>query len=919
MLRWLPAPGGRIAAVLFVLTGIFYWKILFTRQAIFPWDLMDFHYPLLAFVHEELRHFRFPLWLPYAFSGFPVIADPEAQIFYPPNWLMTLSYFFAPLPLRLVEIQVIVHYFLAGLFMFYLARDFTRDTPSALFGAVLYQFSGAMVAHASHLAIIDANAWYPLIFMLARRGLLENRLYWTLLAGFFFGIENLTGHFQHAVLLGLLLFLYFAYEACFGPQRARLWPHWMTQLALIAAIGGGLAMVQILTTSQLSPLSIRAKVTAWQASQGNHSTYLWTAFLPNYLGGLNGVPYQHKLEPSFNYIFLTVPGCLFALLGLIQMARRRNFFWLGLIVVCCLISIGTAGHLAWALHYIPVLSLFRHAPMYFDLANFGLCLMAAVGVRAVWDETEHRAYSELLPKALIALVGLAVVLGWVFRLQNIPGWNRMVVVLAIFAGLIAGLKHGPFPPLLAQYGVIALVVVELFFHGMNQTFNQSLEDPHTAEAHEYVSGRRETLDFLRSDAGRDFRVAAIAEAQWSNGWSTWRIPGIYGWNPIMLRRYQEYIREFTHYSDYAQPHGGSDHLIASPMLDLLGVKYLVTVGSFGKELQLVESGEYQETFSDLDWWKVYRKKDYLSRAWFYPTASVLPEPGPLLALMNSRRFKEREWLLFAKSDLVDSEVRAAQELHTISLVPNHVTAPVGEAITDPDCHEPRRKFAYWVGKGNWVRFDFEGPKTKGRYLLFLQYNGAFPDPAVEVEVAQGTRRQVAGPIRLPQTWSWNCWTTRSAELGEFEVEPGAGQITLSLARDLAIEPYSLWLVRLPETLPQRARDFSFHNFEVSANRIRFQAKLSEDGYVLLNEIDYPGWRATIDGTPAEILRADSLFRALWVSAGTHDIEFRFWPQRLLPGAAISLGTLTAVAAALAVTRRSKTKPRRLGSTGSGLP
>src|SRR5206468_3781050 len=117
--RWLD---WRIAAPLLALTIFFYWKILFTRQVMFPSDAGDFFYPYLAYVHEELRHFRLPLWLPYAFSGFPIIADPEGQIFYPPNWLMVLLHPFAPLPFRLVEIQIVVHYFLAGLFMFYLAR-----------------------------------------------------------------------------------------------------------------------------------------------------------------------------------------------------------------------------------------------------------------------------------------------------------------------------------------------------------------------------------------------------------------------------------------------------------------------------------------------------------------------------------------------------------------------------------------------------------------------------------------------------------------------------------------------------------------------------------------------------------------------------------------------------------------------------
>ena len=920
MFRYVRMPSVGTALVLLALTVIFYWKVLFTNQAIFPWDLMDFHYPLLAFVHEELRHFRLPLWLPYAFSGFPIIADPEAQIFYPPNWLMTLSYSLVPLPLRLVEIQVIAHFFLAGLFMFYLARDFTRGTTSALFGAILFMFGGAMVAHASHLAVIDANAWYPLIFLLARRGLLENRPRCTLAAGFFFGIENLTGHFQHSVLLGLLLFLYFAHEACAGPLRARLWPRWMVQLAFIAAIGTGLAMVQILPTSELSSLSIRTKVTAWEAVQGNDPAYLWTLFLPNYLGGLNGVPYLRKLEPSFNFIFLTAPGCLFALLGLVQMARRRNFFWLALIVVCSLISIGKAGYLAQGLYYIPILNLFRHAPMYFDLANFGLCLMGAVGMQTFWDNIELARFRELLPKALIGLAGLVIVLGWAFHLQSIPGWNHLVLVLAIFGALVAAMIHGPLPPPLAQYAVIVLVVLDLFSNGMNQPFNQSLEDPAKTEAHDYVSGRRETLDFLRSDTGGDFRVVAFAEAQWSNGWSTWRIPGIYGWNPIMLRRYQEYIREFTHYSEFAQPYAGPDHRLDSPMLDLLGVKYLVAVASVEEEQRLAQSTKYEKVFSDRDWWKIYRNRDYVPRAWFYPAAYLLPEPGPLRALMNSRWFEARQSLLFAKSDLASADLRGVAELHTISLVPDRVAASVGEAILDPDCPEPRRKFAYWVGKGNWVRFDFKGPEAKGRYLLFLDYAGASPDPgvpAVAVEVTQGSRRQAAGPISLLRTWSWNCRTTRSAELEEFEIEPGDGQITLSLERDLAVDPYSLWLVRLPDATPKQAREFSFQNFDVSPNRIAFEARLSEDGYVLLNEIDYPGWQPTIDGQPAIIHRADTLFRAVWAPTGVHRIEFRFWPRLLLPGAAISLTTLAFVAAALVATRSSKNFQQGAARTNTG--
>ncbi|HEU0007180.1 MAG TPA: YfhO family protein, partial [Terriglobia bacterium] len=409
-----------------------------------------------------------------------------------------------------------------------------------------------------------------------------------------------------------------------------------------------------------------------------------------------------------------------------------------------------------------------------------------------------------------------------------------------------------------------------------------------------------------SDTGNDFRVAAFAEAQWSNGWSVWRIPGIYGWNPLMLRRYQEYIREFTHHNYYAQPHGGPDHRLDSPMLDLLGVKYVVAASPIEKEQKLTESSKFEKVFSDLDWWKIYRNKDYLSRAWFYPGAHLLPDSASLLALMNSRWFQARRSLLFATADLAGAKLRRAEELPTIAVRPDQVTASsAGQTIIDRECGEPRPKFAYWLGKGNWIRFDLRGPAETGRYLLLMEYAVAGPVPRLTVEVAQGDRKQVFGPISLLRTSGWNCITARSAELGEFEITPGTSQLTLTLAEDAGVDLYAFWLVRLPDAEPQQAGNFSFDKFRMSTNRIAFEAQLSQDGYVLLNEIDYPGWKATVDGEPTEILRADGIFRALWVPAGSHRIEFRFWPRYLVPGAAISIATLTAVLLALAASRPSK--------------
>src|SRR5262249_8212451 len=160
-------------------------------------------------------------------------------------------------------------------------------------------------------------------------------------------------------------------------------------------------------------------------------------------------------------------------------------------------------------------------------------------------------------------------------------------------GLVAGILHAHFPPRLSQFAVLGLVTFELCFHGMNQVFNATVGDPRKTLSYDYVTVRKQALQFLRSDAGKDFHATGNRASQWDNGWNLWRIPGIYGWNPVMLGRYQEYVCQFTHCAAFAQPYGGPDQKLDSPMLDLLGVRYLVVDRTFEEEQNLKDLPNFE--------------------------------------------------------------------------------------------------------------------------------------------------------------------------------------------------------------------------------------------------------------------------------------------------------------------------------------
>src|SRR5262249_19954814 len=144
-------------------------------------------------------------------------------------------------------------------------------------------------------------------------------------------------------------------------------------------------------------LSVRSNLTYWDITSGNNPSYLWTLFLPNYFGGLNDTPKWYQSDLVMNYVFLTVPRCLLALLGLIETLRRRNFFWLGVVLLITELSFGRFGFLATALYHTPVLNLFRQMTLFFDLAHFGLCLMAAIGAQALFSRTLPKSVEKRLP------------------------------------------------------------------------------------------------------------------------------------------------------------------------------------------------------------------------------------------------------------------------------------------------------------------------------------------------------------------------------------------------------------------------------------------------------------------------------------------------------------------------------------------
>ena len=107
-------------------------------------------------------------------------------------------------------------------------------------------------------------------------------------------------------------------------------------------------------------------------------------------------------------------------------------------------------------------------------------------------------------------------------------------------------------------------------------------------------------------------------------------------------------------------------------------------------------------------------------------------------------------------------------------------------------------------------------------------------------------------------------------------------------------------------------------------RLRLRVVTSAPTVLVVRDSFFAGWRATVDGAPAPVWRADLLFRAVPVPAGEHVVEMTFQQATYEAGRAISLAAI-AIAVVLLVIPQTNARRRAWPPapvpfhTSAGLP
>jgi hypothetical protein len=341
-------------------------------------DLSWFHLPIRHLYQQALTSGDSVLWTPSMFAGYYLHGEGQIGAFHPFHQLI-----YRVLPLGpAFNIELIANYVAAFGGTFWFLGRLRFSNPVALFGAMLFAFSGFNLLHHQHVNMVAIVAHMPWLLGAADVAIVEERRRVRTLAvaaiALILGSEFLLG-FPQAVWWNLMTL------AAFGLFRASETGRWRRLLPCAAAvlIGTLLGGIQLLPTADVVAHSERMAFTRdFALTYSLHPVNLLQMWSP-YVFEAGA---WSKVDSRWFHEFGIYSGAILPV-GLIWVWTRRRALparrsLIAAItvfaVVTLLLALGRYGVLAGLLSHLPVFRNLRAPTRYIVLVQFALAILAAI-------------------------------------------------------------------------------------------------------------------------------------------------------------------------------------------------------------------------------------------------------------------------------------------------------------------------------------------------------------------------------------------------------------------------------------------------------------------------------------------------------------------------------------------------------------
>lgn len=142
------------------------------------------------------------------------------------------------------------------------------------------------------------------------------------------------------------------------------------------------------------------------------------------------------------------------------------------------------------------------------------------------------------------------------------------------------------------------------------------------------------------------------------------------------------------------------------------------------------------------------------------------------------------------------------------------------------------------------------------------------------------------PMQNPDAMG-NCWFVDNVKLVDTPDAECDSIGTINLHTTAVADKQFAKYVTNPSTAHDSTATIALTKYAPDA--LDYHSSSNIDKTAIFSDIYYPyGWKAYIDGKPADIFRANYILRALNVPAGSHDIRFEFRPDSIYKGSYVAL-------------------------------
>jgi len=498
-----PIPFWLVFFIFLITTFIFFYDQILMNS--FFWeDFVEYVFPVQFYAAKAFSQGQIPFWNPYTFAGMPFLADIQVGFFYVFNRLLSLfTLTGGNLPVLALELIIILHFLIAQLNMYVLARFFKISSYGALISSISYSFSMFLVVHIIHPMIVYHLAWLPLILYLFLRSFDEDKFYFSILSGLVLGMALLSGHPQTTLYVLTLLGITGIFQLFFYIKGKLKLSQILKAVLLFFmpfVIAFGIFSIQYFPSRELSKYAQRNEVSYEKATEGAlQFKQIYTAIVPKLFGWVEGsklenasfyLRFKGELQTHFFWETVYYFGITSAILGFFAalVGYRSRYVWLMIILVVFgfLFSLGSGSPLFDLFFNLPYFGIFRNPGRMMFFVVLGMSLLGGLGFDFLWKNALKRdtLIKLLIPSSIAFILAIFASSGFFAEVFNAPivaydiikdsgSFSLVVILIVLTVGVL--LNRAVLPPAVAGVILAILCFVDLYYVGAG--FNRNPNNP----------------------------------------------------------------------------------------------------------------------------------------------------------------------------------------------------------------------------------------------------------------------------------------------------------------------------------------------------------------------------------------------------------------------------------------------------------